>query len=138
MSDADQLRQLAAAGMSDPDIAARLGVSPRTVLRRRHALGIGSEWAPPLPPHGTARRYGNPHKCRCRQCTDAATEEHRAWRAAQRRVTAPLAARSGRSWTPEEDALIRASDRTTAALARQLGRSYDATRKRRDRLRDQP
>lgn len=137
MNPDDQLRELVAAGLSDPAIAARLGISARTVLRRRHRLGIGSAWKPPLPPHGTARRYGNPHRCRCRACREANTAEHREWAAAQQRVTRG-ASNAGSPWTDAEDATIRAAspDVSTAALARELGRSYDATRKRRDRLRD--
>lgn len=136
MTPDEQLRELAAAGMSDPAIAARLGISARTVLRRRHRLGIGSEWQPPLPPHGTTTRYGKPHKCRCSACIRANTEAMRAWREAQQRVTLPHARNGSEPWTPAEDELLRNTRLSTAALARQLGRSYDATRKRRDRLRN--
>lgn len=137
MNAEQRLRQLAGQGMSDPEIAREFGVSARTVLRRRHALGIGSEWKPPLPPHGTSRRYDPPHKCRCRQCTDANTAEQREWRQAQKRATEPHASRLGEPWTADEDRQLLAADATTAALARKLGRSYDATRKRRDRLRQE-
>lgn len=137
MSADDQLRELAAQGMSDPAIAERMGLSPRTVLRRRHTLGIGSTWSPPLPPHGTTTRYGKPHSCRCRSCLDANTAAMREWREAQQRVTVPHARKSSEPWTVDEDALLMGSDLSVAALARKLGRSYDATRKRRDRLRRQ-
>lgn len=135
MNNDDKLRELVAEGLSDPAIAAQLGLSARTILRRRHALGIGSEWAPPLPPHGTARRYGRPHKCRCRSCTKANTEAVREWRDAMQRVTTPHARKSAEPWTPADDQLLLDNELSTAALARELGRSYDATRKRRERLR---
>jgi hypothetical protein len=131
----EQLRQLVELGLSDPAIAERMRLSARTILRRRHRLGIGTQWAPPKPPHGTTTRYGKPHSCRCRACTDANTEAMRAWRDAQQRVTAPHARNGTEPWTAEDDAQLLASELSTAALARQLGRSYDATRKRRDRLR---
>jgi transposase len=132
----DQLRQLAAQGLSDPEIADRLRVSARTVLRHRHRLGIGSAWKPPLPPHGTARRYGNPHRCRCRACCEANTDAQRVWREQQQRATRQ-AVNYGEPWTDAEDAALRDAppELTTAQLARDLGRSYDATRKRRERLR---
>lgn len=133
----DQLRELVELGLSDPAIADKLGLSARTILRRRHALGLGSQWAPPLPPHGTERRYGKPHKCRCRPCTDANTRAMQEWRDAQQRVTLPHARRAGDPWTAAEDEQLLAADRSTAALARELGRSYDATRKRRERLRQE-
>jgi hypothetical protein len=137
MTPDEQLRELVELGLSDPAIAARMGLSARTVLRRRHRLGIGSVWQPPKPPHGTPGRYGVPHRCRCRACTTANTEAQRAWREAQQRATLPHARNATDPWTPEEDAQLLDADATTAALARQLGRSYDATRKRRDRLRAQ-
>lgn len=135
MTPEQQLRELAAQGLSDPTIARRMGISARTVLRRRHRLGIGSEWTPPLAPHGTATRYGAPSNCRCLACTRANTEQQREWREAQQRATLPHARKAADPWTPDEDAQLLAADTTTAALARKLGRSYDATRKRRDRLR---
>lgn len=131
-----RLRELVAQGLSDPAIAPQLGVSARTVLRWRHALGIGSEWVPPLPPHGTATRYQRPHRCRCVACRAANTAAMVEWREAQQRVTAPMARRSTEPWTAAEDAQLLDSDLTVAALARNLGRSYDATRKRRERLRN--
>lgn len=137
MTPDEQLRELAGQGLSDPAIAKRMNVSARTILRRRHRLGIGSEWKPPLPPHGTARRYGAPHGCRCRQCNEANTQQAREWRAAQQRATEAHAVRVGEPWTADEDRQLLAADATTAALARKLGRSYDATRKRRDRLRQE-
>jgi hypothetical protein len=134
----EQLRQLASEGLSDPEIAELMHVSARTVLRHRHRLGIGSEWKPPLPPHGTERRYGKPHGCRCRACTDANTDAQRQWREAQQRATRD-ARNYGEPWSASEDAQLRDAPAhiTTAALARELGRSYDATRKRRERLRQE-
>lgn len=134
--DERQLRALVEQGLSDPAIGQATGLSGRTIMRHRHRLGIGTQWAPPLPPHGTARRYGNPHKCRCRACCEANTDAQRDWRQAQQRVTR-AAANYGRAWTPAEDAALRdaPAELTTAALARALGRSYDATRKRRERVR---
>lgn len=131
----DELRALVAQGLSDPAIAARLNVTARTILRRRHALGIGTQWQPPLPPHGTVTRYGKPHKCRCRACTKANTEAQRDYRATMQGVTVPTAHATQRPWTPQEDAQLMDSTLSTAALARALGRSWDATRKRRERLR---
>jgi hypothetical protein len=113
-----------------------MNVSARTILRHRHRLGLGSEWVPPKPPHGTPSRYAKPHSCRCRECTRANTDAQREWRRAQQRVT-QQAANYGEPWTEGEDIALREApdEMTTAALARELGRSYDATRKRRERLR---
>lgn len=134
----ERVRELAEQGMSDPAIARELGVSARTILRDRHRLGIGSEWMPTKPPHGTTTRYGAPHGCRCRECTRANSADHRAWREAHKRVTV-ASDNAGQPWTEAEDKWLTEAppSSTTAALARQLGRSYDATRKRRDKLRQE-
>lgn len=53
-------------GMSDPEIADRVGVDPRTVLRWRGKLSLPSRWTPPVPEHGTAGRYKR--GCTCTTC----------------------------------------------------------------------
>ena len=74
------------AGLSDPEIAALLGVSARTILRWRKQLGIASKWEPPKPTkHGTAPMYAT--GCRCEDCTQANTKRgHRARKARFQRV----------------------------------------------------
>jgi hypothetical protein len=60
------LPELVEAGMSDPEIADVLGVTPRTVLRRRQRAGLPSRWTPTPPAHGTLGRYRR--GCRCKAC----------------------------------------------------------------------
>lgn len=78
--DLDQLAALAAAGLSDPQIADALAVSARTVLRARRRHGIASTWSRPAPLCGTLAAYRR--GCRCRPCR-AANVAH--WRRYARR-----------------------------------------------------
>lgn len=62
-----------AAGLSDPAIADKLGVSERTVLRWRGRLGLESQWSPATAPHGTTARY---RRCKCDECRAANNRAH--------------------------------------------------------------
>lgn len=65
------LPDLVAEGLSDPEIAAVVGVTARTVLRWRKSAGLASRWTPITPAHGTEARYRR--GCRCKPCTAANT-----------------------------------------------------------------
>lgn len=136
-----QLRELVAAGMSDPAIARRLGVSSRTVLRWRQREGLSSQWQPELPAHGTVARYHATKTrpgCHCDDCRAANTAAMRQY-VAQLRDRVPATERRSTSWTPADDAVLLAGDGTLADRARQLGRTYAAAKRRLDRLRrEQP
>lgn len=71
-------------GMSDPEIADRVGVSSRTVLRWRRKLNLPSRWQPVRAPHGTDSAY---HAgCRCLDCRAAHAAYQSSWLAAYRRA----------------------------------------------------
>ncbi|MFD7860951.1 hypothetical protein [Streptomyces sp. NPDC059783] len=65
----DRVRELAAAGRSDREVAEDLGVSWRTVLRARTRHGIPSAWTPTLSGCGSAGAYKR--GCRCPVCRTA-------------------------------------------------------------------
>lgn len=121
------LWRLASQGMSDPQIAARLGVSARTVLRWRIASGIPSQWTPPTPVCGTLAAYR--HGCRCDLCNRANAAHLRAYVATQQSRTA-----GGRNWrlpwTPAEDRTALAWTGTRSDLALHLGRTYSGVTQR--------
>lgn len=124
----DQLRQLVAAGYSDADVAARLGVSSRTVLRWRAAAGIASQWRPEPAKHGTRSCAAN--GCQRPECLAAAA---RAVREYLRRKNAETpAARRYEPWTPADDELLLDDTRGTVLdRALLLQRSYGACLQRR-------
>lgn len=126
----DRVAELAALGVSDVDIAAALGVHPRTILRRRQAAGIPSLWRPRQPPHGRPGRYER--GCRCNPCLAANARRIALWRAAQQQRST-YAPRWGLRWTPDEDAILLDLGVTAA---RRLGRTYSACANRLDRLRN--
>lgn len=64
-------------GMSDTEIADRVGVSPRTVLRWRGKLSLPSRWTPPVPEHGTPGRYAR--GCICLECRAGNAARHLAY-----------------------------------------------------------
>lgn len=127
------LARLAGAGLSDPEIAQRLGVSARTVLRHRKAQGIPSQRTPLQPSHGTLGRYRQ--GCHEACCRPANADAARALREAYNRATMPR--RIGVRWTPAEDAQLLEGTGSLISRARALGRSYDAARRRLDQLRAQ-
>lgn len=129
------LQSMVAAGMSDPAIARALGVSSRTVLRRRIRLGLPSKWQPELAPHGTRAAY---HRgCRCDPCKAANAAAQREY-VEQLAGRVPTTDRARRPWTAEEDAVLLAGDGTLAQRAMRLGRTYAAAKRRLDRLHVQP
>lgn len=122
----DELRELAAAGLSDAAIADRVGKSSRTVLRWRVRHGIASSWAPELAPCGTESAY---HRgCRCAPCRAANSGATRRRRQLGNRLTP--APRSGEPWTPAEDLELVEGTGTLLERARRLGRSYVAAEQR--------
>lgn len=126
-------------GLSDSQIAARLGVSDRTVLRWRQRLGIASTWTAHVPDHGTMGRYkgtASVKPCRCTRCRRANSQEAAKYRSDAQRRTA-LATRWSTPWTPEDDAtLLDASLGTLVERAALLGRTYVAAHLRLHRLRE--
>jgi hypothetical protein len=72
------LSKLARAGMSDPAIARRFGVSSTTVAMWRKKRGIPSREVKPSP-HGSRTRYAS--GCRCEPCTVANRIHQREYRA---------------------------------------------------------
>lgn len=124
MSHAD-LPALVAAGLSDVEIADKLGVSSRTVLRWRQRAGLRSMWSPVLAPHGTQSRYRH---CRCPECRAANV---RAVSDLRRRYDALLpAGRNGLPWHRSEDIELTTGPGTLYQRARRLGRSYTAAQQR--------
>jgi len=85
------LATLAAAGLSDPQLADHYGVTARTVLRWRTRAGLPSSWTPTPPSHGTPARYRR--GCRCKPCTAANTADARNYR--RRRAIASWQRRKG-------------------------------------------
>lgn len=124
------LEAMVNAGMSDPAIAASLGVSARTVLRWRIRDGLASQWQPPVPEHGTMVRYRPPYGCRCDACRRANAASQTTYRNQAQAVTRPTAIRGHRPWTPEEDAVVMGPG-GNAAKALQLGRTHNAVVQRR-------
>lgn len=126
------LSRLVGDGLSDPEIADRLGVSARTVLRWRQRDGLPSLYARPVAPHGTEARYRA--RCRCSPCRAANAAAHARLRAA---YDARLpAARNGQPWTRSEDLVLLDDELGTLySRARRVGRSYSAARRRLDVLR---
>lgn len=130
--DRSELAPLVDAGMSDQEIADRLGVSARTVLRWRKRLDLASRWTPATSPHGTLHRYRR-LGCTCTACR-AANAAARAKHADRlTRATAATAYRAFEPWTPAEDAVALAH--TPLDASRLLGRSWSACCNRRTLLR---
>lgn len=135
----DELLEAVELGLSDPQIADRLGCNPRTVLRWRSRLGIAPGWTYSVPAHGTIGRYRGTARvepCRCELCRAENNRARLAYLAyAQRRtIDAP---RWQTPWTPEEDAvLLDASLGTVVDRANRLGRTYSAATQRLTRLRE--
>lgn len=123
MPDLDEVRRLAAQGLSDQEIGDALGVSRETIRRRRASAGITAGTAQrEVPPHGTAARY-RAVGCRCDECRGARTAEVLAGLRRRQAATAH-APNYGEPWTPEElHALV-----TLGAVraARTLPRTYFA------------
>lgn len=78
---------------------------------------------------GRAYREASPGVSRAR------VPRERAWVVERQRASALSAARSGATWTPEEDALLASSDLPRIELALILGRTFTAVRHRRGHLR---
>ena len=97
--DPDKLARLVADGYSDAELADVFGCSARTVLRRRGALGIDSQWRP-APRCGTASGYKA--GCRCGDCRSANADRSATY-AAQRQAATVRARRWGEPWTVAED-----------------------------------
>lgn len=97
--DPAKLARLVADGFSDAELADVFGCSARTVLRRRAALGIASQWRP-------ARRCGTASGyragCRCGDCRSANADRSATY-AAQRQAETVRARRWGEPWTVAED-----------------------------------
>lgn len=97
--DPAKLARLVADGFSDAELADVFGCSARTVLRRRAALGIASQWRP-------ARRCGKASGyrtgCRCGDCRSANADRSATY-AAQRQAETVRARRWGEPWTVAED-----------------------------------
>ena len=128
----DRVAELAALGVCDPDIAAAIGITPRSVLRWRTNAGIPSTWTPPPPPHGRPGRYAR--GCHCRTCQRAHAARQALWRAAQQ-SRSRRAPRWGMPWTPDEDAQLLALGVTAGPT---LGRTFSACANRLTHLRRQP
>lgn len=128
-----RLRVWVAEGLSDAQIARRAGVTARTVLRWRGALGIASEWRPAREErHGTLPRYRR--GCKCADCT--AANNHAQHQLRRRYGTASRHARAyGLPWSPAEDLELARGAGTVLERAVRLGRTYDAARQRLDELR---
>lgn len=128
----EDVARLTAQGLSDREVGEALGVSARTVFRRRKAWGI-----PPIPPaeqvHGTRGAYAR--GCRCDDCRAAWRVHQREYRSGATQLTM-AAARYGEPWTPEEDRLVLELGMSVAA-ALAVGRTYQATCARVRRLRTQ-
>lgn len=135
----DSLLEAVEQGLSDSQIAARLGVSSRTVLRWRQRLGLASTWVAHVPGHGTKSRYRGTARvrpCRCAKCRRANAQEQLRYVADAQRRTA-LATRWATPWTPEDDAtLLDASLGALVDRAALLGRTYRAAHLRLYRLRE--
>lgn len=132
------LAQLVEAGYSDAEIAERLGLSSRTVLRMRQRDGLESRWEPPTPPHGTVARYRATSRrvgCRCAECRMANCEAQDQVRATYQTMTRPHATNTRARWTPQDDATLLNHPGPITRAARDLGRSYAAARKRLEHLR---
>jgi transposase len=132
------LAELVEAGLSDQQIADRLGLSARTVLRRRIRAGLESRWAPPTPPHGTIARYRSTSRrvgCRCAECRRANCAEQEQVRTTYQTMTRPHATRNRVRWTHDDDAYLIAHTGSATQAARHLGRTYAAVRKRLEHLR---
>jgi len=131
-----ELRDLVMAGYSDTEIADRLGVSPRTVLRWRKRAGLPSMWAPQLVPCGTTTA-GYRRGCRCQPCRDV----HAAAQARTEAVYAALTRRAGRAyepWSAEDDAIVQDTTLTVVQRAQRLERTYEACVQRLTVLRRRP
>ena len=130
-----ELRDLVMAGYSDTEIAARLGVSPRTVLRWRKRAGLPSMWTPWVAPCGTPAAYRR--GCRCQPCKAAHAEQQ----ARTEAVYAALTRRAGRAyepWSAEDDAIVQDTTLTVVQRAQRLERTYEACVQRLTVLRRRP
>lgn len=116
-----RLRVLAEEGMSDPDIAAEMGISRSTVIRWRKAEGIKSNWTPP-------KKSEHGRNCRCDRCRDRKAEASReTYRKLQDESTSDPE-KAGTPWTPEEDEVL--LDLGASSASREIGRTYAACRNR--------
>lgn len=107
-------------------IAARHGVSTRTVIRWRRWHSTPSTWAPTPPECGTPNAYRA--GCRCADCRAAHAARIAADTAALQAATVPHATRHRARWEPWEDEHLRQVGPVRAA--RDLGRTYVACAQR--------
>lgn len=123
-----QLVRLVQAGYSDAEIAEKVGVSDRTVLRWRKKYGLASQWVPATLPCGTLANYRR--GCRCEDCRAANAESISVYQAAFQARTR-LAPRQTTFWTQGEDSyLLDPANGTIVERARVLGRTYYGARER--------
>lgn len=126
----DRLVELAAQGLSDAQIGARVGIHARTVLRYRRRWSIASNWQPSAPAHGTNACYAaGCDRTECRAAGAAYQREHRT----RTQYLSRDAPRYGLPWTPDEDAALQELGAVTAS--RSLARTYAGCQRRLDRLR---
>lgn len=120
-----ELVELVELGLSDPEVARRLGVSARTVLRWRKSLELPSQWQPERPPHGTTSRYRTCELGPCAECRAANVRAHTDY--VRARNAATPAPNAGKPWTADELELLRDDTAGSVAVrAMRLGRSYGA------------
>ena len=124
--DPDKLARLVADGYSDAELADVFGCSARTVLRRRGALGIDSQWRPAPARCGTASGYKA--GCRCGDCRSANAAAHADYVARCQAATV-RARRWGEPWTVAEDQTLARLGVVQASQV--LERTYHACQLRR-------
>lgn len=128
--DAAKLVRLAAEGLSDTELGDVFGCHARTVLRRRVALGVASQWSPAPAACGTPSGYSA--GCRCRACREAHAAAHAAY-TARTQASTVSAGRWGEPWDADEDEVLVRLGPVTAAQV--LERTYYACAVRLGRLR---
>lgn len=128
------LRDFVKAGYSDTEIADKLGVSARTVLRWRKRAGLPSMWTPYVAPCGTESAYSR--GCRCLDCRRAHADAQARTRAVYAALTR-RALRGYETWSAEDDTVLLEGPGTLAERAQRLHRTYEACRQRLALLRRQ-
>lgn len=131
----ERVRELAAEGKNDIQIADELGVCAATVCRDRNRNGIAPGFDPAktrVTEHGTPGMW---RRCNCGTCTAAASAKHAAYVRSVAGRIAETAHNTNKRWTEQDDAIVMDESLSVRDAALRLQRSWHSVTARRHKLR---